>query len=195
MFRLFAASVVAAVSVMAAAPPLCDIEIREIRLQRVTPQSVEFAIRSRIVSGVAARIKSVSFHDMSANGLKFHLAPIKRPINLIAGKPVRELETLTASFPLSELTSIGPVLKLLRDGAAEIRGSAKLELELASISGPFRLSSVATMSVQMEGSVPVEMSGLSLGVVGAGVTTMGLTYRYAIGEGRKRARSRLRASV
>jgi len=144
------------------APPASSdgaIEIEKIELLDVGMERVRLAVYPVVVPYQDAELAGITFFGLKLNDIPIFIPPVTETMRMQVGHRFQLRQPLQVSIYYRDLSSLGPLVQLVRSGKLHLEGNAVFEARLALLPSLLLRSRTARAPMKFSVEVPVTLPG------------------------------------
>jgi hypothetical protein len=142
-----------------AAPSDGAIEIDKIELLDVGMERVRLAVYPVVVPYQDAELAGITFFGLRLNDIPIFIPPVAETMRMQVGHRFHLRQPLQVSIYYRDLSSLQPLIQLVRNGKLRLEGNAVFEARLSLLPSLLLLSRTARAPMRFEVEVPVTLPG------------------------------------
>jgi len=154
---VFLAALSAAAQTQPQAPSEGEIQVDSVELGDVAVDRVRLAVYPVVVPYLDARIDGITFFSMRLNGIPIYVPPVNEPLTLQAGRRLRLRRPLEVTIFFRDLSSLQPVIDLVRNSRLHLEGTAVFEARLSLLPALVLRTRIARAPMRFQVDVPVTL--------------------------------------
>lgn len=144
-----------------------EIRAESMEISDISSEASEISVLLAATAKQTATLRSISFDQVTVDGVRVQVEHVEGPIQLRSGEPVTSLPRLRATVNYRELESLEPLRRIVSNGRARVKATLRGELQLSLFQKLMLLAGGAWVITEMDESVPVSLPGGTLGRMSA----------------------------
>ena len=189
-----------------AAPAGEEVHVDKIELLDLQTDRIGFAVTPSIIPSQQVRIMTVTFYGMRINGIPVFVPPVSEEIELHPGVRASLRRPMQFTIYFRDLTSLQPLIDLVKGGRIKVEGNAILEAKLDLLPSILLMKKTAHAPIRIDADLPLDIPGgslvrdqtlkaLSVAEAGRSILSKSLLYLLGTDETQKRLQDRFGRSV
>ena len=183
-----------------------EIRVEKIELLNLQTDRIGFAITPSIIPTQQVRIRTITFYGMRINGIPVFVPPVSEEQELHPGVRASLSRPMQLTIYFRDLSSLQPLIELVRGGRIRIEGNALVEAKLDTLPSLLLMKKTAHAPLRIDADLPLDIPGgslvrdqtlraLSVAETGRTILSKSLLYLLGTDETQKRLQDRFGKSV
>jgi len=139
------------------APSEGEIQVENVEVADVASDRIRLAVYPVVVPYLDAQIDGITFFSMRLNGIPIFIPPVNEPLVLQAGQRLHLRRPLDVTIFFRDLSSLQPVIDLVRSSRLRLEGTAVFEARLSLLPAMVLRMRVARAPMRFQVEVPVSL--------------------------------------
>jgi len=145
-----------------ASPSSDQIRVEKVELLQIQTDRIGFAVTPSIIPTQQVRIQTITFYGMRLNRIPIFIPPVSEELDLRPGVRAAPRRPLQVTVYLRDLSSLQPIIDLVRGGRVKIEGNALVEAKLDLLPSVLLLKKTAHAPMRIDSDLPLDVPGGSL---------------------------------